>query len=369
MRRFRSTREGKVWLGTAIGVGIAAVNTGNNLLYLVLGLMLSILLLSGALSDVVLFRIVLRRRLPRRVFAGVPTIVEIELENAKPYFTAYSIEIEDLATDEDPEYPDGGRSRMRRAFFLRVGPRATEVVGYRRVFPRRGRVKLFRLLANSRYPFGLIEKTHRFKVEDEVLVYPRRVPVDAREVLRGLQGDHLPTERHGAGQDTLGLREYREGDDARLVHWRRSAARDVLIVRETAQEAHRMLSIRIDQREPALSDEDLERWKLGLEQAISEAGSLAELVHGQGVAVEVQVRGGASPLVVPGEPFDPVWRFLAELESAPLEHDRTPENESDDVVAGDRAFPHPRGELYVVRVTLPEGVDSMSIEKSVGEAA
>jgi hypothetical protein len=36
-RRLRFTRDGKYFVAISIGIGLAAINTGNNLLYLILG--------------------------------------------------------------------------------------------------------------------------------------------------------------------------------------------------------------------------------------------------------------------------------------------------------------------------------------------
>ena len=90
-----------------IGVGIAAVNTGNNLLYLVLGLLLSLLLTSGVLSDLVLFGVRVRRKAAPRVFAGSPVYFEIEVENAKSRLASLSLEVLDVATNE-AALPFGG---------------------------------------------------------------------------------------------------------------------------------------------------------------------------------------------------------------------------------------------------------------------
>ena len=76
-RKFRLSREGRVFLFVTIGVGFAAVNTANNLLYLLLGLLLSLLLVSGVLSDLALWKLKMRRRVPARLFAGAKTIIEV----------------------------------------------------------------------------------------------------------------------------------------------------------------------------------------------------------------------------------------------------------------------------------------------------
>src|SRR6185436_19935940 len=48
-RKLKFTREGKYFLGITLGVGFAAINTGNNLLYLLLGMLLSLIVLSGVM--------------------------------------------------------------------------------------------------------------------------------------------------------------------------------------------------------------------------------------------------------------------------------------------------------------------------------
>ncbi|HEX9618723.1 MAG TPA: hypothetical protein VF989_01230, partial [Polyangiaceae bacterium] len=63
-RTLRPTRAGWSFFALTFGVGFAALNTGNNLLYLVLSLMLSFLVLSGVLSESALRGIGLRRRIP-----------------------------------------------------------------------------------------------------------------------------------------------------------------------------------------------------------------------------------------------------------------------------------------------------------------
>src|ERR1019366_2941261 len=50
-RPIRFTRFGTFYVLFSIGVGAAAINTGNNLLYLILGILLGLIVISGFLSD------------------------------------------------------------------------------------------------------------------------------------------------------------------------------------------------------------------------------------------------------------------------------------------------------------------------------
>ncbi len=71
-RRLRTTPAGRTYLVLTFGVGLGALNTGNNLLYLVLGLQLSIVVVSGILSERCLRRAQVRRLLPAAPRARSP---------------------------------------------------------------------------------------------------------------------------------------------------------------------------------------------------------------------------------------------------------------------------------------------------------
>ncbi len=63
---------GRVYLVLTVGIGVGALNTGNNLLYLVLGFMLALIVLSGVLSERVVKDLRVRRLLPDGVWATEP---------------------------------------------------------------------------------------------------------------------------------------------------------------------------------------------------------------------------------------------------------------------------------------------------------
>ena len=82
-KKLKVTREGKYFIGITFGVGFAAVNTGNNLLYLLLGMLLSMIVVSGVLSELSLRELTVVRRLPPRAWVARPHLVEIEAFNHK----------------------------------------------------------------------------------------------------------------------------------------------------------------------------------------------------------------------------------------------------------------------------------------------
>jgi uncharacterized protein (DUF58 family) len=304
-RYFRTTREGKAFIFVTGGVGLAAINTGNNLLFLIFGFMLSLIVLSGILSEIVLRGLQVTRTLPQRTFAGSTCLIEITLNNDKQRVPSYSLEVEDFAQ---------GLPTERRCYFLKVAPRAAQVAGYRRTVKRRGYVRLRGFRIATRYPFGIIEKWRVIDAEEELLVYPELIREDIDfETARSTGADAI-SNRIGPGNEIAGLRHYRAGDGARAIHWKRTAALGRVMVYEKHVDASSHLTIVIDNARPEGANA---RWDAGFERAISRAAALVVGSAGRDLSAEVVCRGQRSPIVSAGAPIDPVLKFLALLESVP----------------------------------------------------
>lgn len=301
-RRLRFTREGKLFVFVTFGLGFAAVNTGTNLMYLTFGFMLSLIILSGVLSEHVLRKLKVTRRLPTRAFAGEPMLIELCAENQKERLVSYSVEVSDQAT---------GMRAERRCYFLKIPPGTEQVASYRRVVARRGLLRFRGFRLSTRFPFALFEKWRELDGDDELLVYPALLACTYPD--RGAQeeGDQAGSTK-GRGTETRELREYRTGDEMRSVHWRRTAAVGKAIVREYEREAATILSIRLDNRRPQLADPS---WEEAFEQNVSRAAYVAERALSRGYRVEICARGSRSPLLSGGSPPDALWRYLALLPS------------------------------------------------------
>jgi len=297
-RRLTFTREGKVFVFVTFGLGFAAVNTGTNLMYLVFGFMLSLIILSGVLSEHVLRKLRIVRRLPTRAFAGEPTLIEIAVENEKDRLISYSVEIADQATDALND---------RRCYFLKIPPRSEQSASYRRVVLRRGSLAFHGYRVSTRFPFALFEKWREVEGEGELLVYPALLPYSFSEGAAHEEGDQAGSSR-GRGTETRELREYRDGDETRSIHWRRTAAIGKPVVREYEREAASVLSILLDNRRPVGA---LPAWEESFEQNVSHAAYVVERALSRGYSVEICARGSRSPLLSGGSPPDALWRYLA----------------------------------------------------------
>lgn len=302
---YRSTREGRAFLATTLGVGLAAVNTGNNLLFLVFGFMMSLIVLSGVMNNIVLRGVRVERSLPERAFVGTTCLVEISVRNGKTRMPSYSVEVEDLAEGE----PSG-----RSCYFLKVAAGARETASYRRVPERRGWLRFHGFRLATRYPFGIGEKWRLFEASAELLVYPALLSDELVAPDLASLGHDAPTSRPGPGTEIAGLRGYQDGDEARAIHWRRTAALGRLVVHEKQRDASTHFTIVLDNQKPSDAPP---AWDDAFERAISRVAALAVLVVGRELSVEIVCRGTRSAVALPGTSADPILRFLALLESVP----------------------------------------------------
>jgi uncharacterized protein (DUF58 family) len=239
-RTLRPTRAGWSFFVLTFGVGFGALNTGNNLLYLVLSLMLAFLVLSGLLSESALRGIRVERDLPREMFAGAPSRIVLRIHNDQPRVPAFAIVVEDhgyLGADaHDPHGADKDHESSEptgRAFALRIGAGEHELRAYSFTPRRRGRSAFAGQRVSTRFPFGLFVKSRWLDDPCAAIVFPAIESVGALASVAAPRptGDSQ-SGPDGQGADVSGLREFVTGDSARRIHWKSSLRRGELVVGE-----------------------------------------------------------------------------------------------------------------------------------------
>jgi len=223
-RSLSVTKEGKWFIGVLLLIGIAAINTGNNLLYLVVATLLSLIIISGILSEATLRGLKVERRLPHTVFKGSPARASLRFTNTKKRFPSYSFS----ASDE---------SAGTNAYVLKLGPSEAADAPVEYTFHKRGLAHLSGVRVATRFPFGLFTKGKEEPASDEVLVLPS---VAGSRVLTasgdGSPHGDLPHAQKGFGSGLYGLREYTLSDDARHIHWKSAARSSNLLTKEFESE-------------------------------------------------------------------------------------------------------------------------------------
>lgn len=304
---FSFTREGRVYVLVTIGVGLGAVNTGNNLLYLVLGLLLGLFLTSGILSEIVLRGVEIRRRPPPRLFASRHALMELEVQNHKRAFASTSFEVLDAVDGEK----DGASAYLTK---LEAG-KSTRVV-VERTPASRGTLRFTHLRVRTRFPFGLLQKTRTVRVPTEAIVFPALVPVELPRIARAEHGHERSGTRPGPASEVIGLREHRSGDSLRDIHWRRTASLGRPVSRERASPADPLLRLTLPLRVVG-ADEGRARF----ERSVSEVASMAVASIDAGRPVEVRTETSLLARADDRAALDRLLRELALVEPLVAEDD------------------------------------------------
>ncbi len=264
--RIAPTLTGVLLIAVSLGIGTAAYNTANNILFITLSLLLSCLVLSGVLSWLNLRGVAWRMQYAGPWRAGQTQAVALELRNGKGVLPTYGLWF-DLAVGAGPE-----TETVRRHLESRLDPGATTRLEWPVKAARRGRLRLRLAAVGSLFPFGFLRKAVASDLGAEVLVWP--APVEYRRHGDGAAWRVMRSEgqvnRPGQGGDLLALRGYVPGDSPRLVHWKASARLRQLLVRQFSTEGLEGFTLRVT------SDAALWPRPEQFELALSLAATLAE---------------------------------------------------------------------------------------------
>jgi len=254
-RSLRLTRAGWFFLLATIAIGLAALNTGHNLFYLIFAMLVSLIVVSGLLSERTVRSLRLERRAPAEIFARRAVAMELRVHNRSPRWASYAVEIRDGV---------GGEPRHRVGFIDRLDPGAERSFVSLWTFPRRGRHRARSIHLVTRFPFGLFEKVRIVPVTEPYVVFPA-VPEGGRALLAARGEDGRALRKHRLGEEIIGLRRKLPDDDPRRIHWRSSVRAGEWMVTEHADASSPSLSVFFDSRgEPGV----------GFESAVEQAAKL-----------------------------------------------------------------------------------------------
>src|SRR5882757_7681355 len=311
---YKLTREGGVYMAGIFIVALAALNTGNNLLFMILACLLAGVLISGLLSRQVLSGVDVHLELPEHIFAGRPIMAIAELHNSKQTMPSFSV----LLVNEEKKkpkkaIPSAGAPHIlaRPVYFPHVPRQQTVRQNVEMTFPRRGIYRQEALGLRTKFPFGFLQKTRRVDLEVEALVYPPVEPTaEFCEILPLVSGE-LESYQRGRGNDLYSIRDYQFNDSARHVDWKASARTGALQVREYAREDERRVLLAFDPYlDPGNTDPQAAQQ---FERAVALCAGLAWHFHEISSVLEFRSAGFATPRVTAGEIIFDVLRCLASV--------------------------------------------------------
>jgi uncharacterized protein (DUF58 family) len=307
---YRLTREGVIYLAAVFIVVLAAVNTGNNLLFMILACLLAGILISGVLSRAVLTGLELNIELPEHVFAEQPILANVEVRNEKSITPSFSLRVVGAA--------EKGPSQIltRPVYFPYIPHQSSARQSVELLFPRRGVYRQNAFGIRTKFPFGFLEKTRRVDSPMELVVYPHIEPTDEfYEILPLLSGE-IESMHRGRGHDLHSIRDYLPTDSARFVDWKASAKSGALKIREFAREDERRLILALD---PSLgaagSETEAEKQNEQFERAVSLAACIAWHFFEARAAMQFCTPRMSTPMTTAGDIIYDVLRELAYIEA------------------------------------------------------
>ena len=313
---YRLTRDGIIYLGVVFILILAAVNTGNNLLFMILGCCLAGILISGVLSRAVLTKVELKFDLPERIFAEQPVLAEIELRNEKQLWPSFSLRVIGESKSGGKKAP--AQILTQPVFFPYIARLSAVRQKVELRFPRRGAYHQDAFGIRTRFPFGFFEKTRQVESKIDIVVYPRVEPTEQfYEVLPLLSGE-IASHFRGRGHELHSLRQYQSNDNARFVDWKVTARSGRLMVREFAREDERRVMLVLDpfvgppraDLGPLAEAEHENRF----ERAVSMAACIAWHFHEIDSVLQFRTDRFATPMAPAGEIIYDTLRELALLQ-------------------------------------------------------
>jgi len=300
------TREGLAYIGTVLVIGIAALNTGNNLLFIIVAALLAAVVVSGIASAIVLRGLVLDVSVPAHVFAGTKALARLTMENTRRHIPSLSVSIVPqkqapgkkwiwersyfgIPISRPPEQqwfriPDLSLTRTEvrsvsrpifehSVYFPYLRAKSSVSADVELFFSRRGRYLQQGVGIATRFPFAFLEKTRRVRLNRELIVYPSTSPTEEFfEILPMITGEFEAFVR-GRGHDLYRIREYMPEDSARHVDWKATARSMSLKVREYTREDERKLRLVFDN--PPRGTVNPDAYERGVELAASLAWHFA----------------------------------------------------------------------------------------------
>ena len=258
-RRYHLHPPGVLYVAISVVLGIGAINSQNNLLFVVFGVALSALLFSGFLSGAMLMGVTVERRPLTPVPAGQPLRVTYAVHNRNRFIPAFALSISERRPRRRAANRWTSLISTPTAFAAQVGPRSTLRVSAAVRTRRRGAAALDVIVVSSSFPFGVFRKSIRVSQPEQLVVLPatrRLSPAIFQSIhARARRGDTTGSNR-GRGDEFYGLRDYSRGDSPRYIAWKASARSGTLVTRLTTDQTSSVLRVLLLLEDPATGDHD-----------------------------------------------------------------------------------------------------------------
>lgn len=250
----RLTREGLQFAFMILFVLLGAVLRDVNLLIILAGTLLAMMFIQWRVCGRTLYGLSVTRRLPRSMHARKGFDIELVLRNPKRWLGSWLVLAQDRMVYAPEHTPISRASQAIGILFSSVPPQSTRSQRYRCVVQRRGRYQFKGLELTTRFPLGLMRGILPVKSDEYFIVQPaigRMLPTWTELFnVRSTGARHRRVRSLSDEGEFFGLRDYRAGDSPRWIHWRSSARRDELVVKQFQQPESREIIVLLDLYHP-----------------------------------------------------------------------------------------------------------------------
>ena len=258
-RTLSLTREGLGFIVLLFGVGLGAINTGNNLLYLVLAMCCSFIAVSGVLSELSFKKLSVEANGPAHIYCNETGTLDFKITNNKVWAPSFSIRI---------LLPSDGRCSLEQPpyfFFIPTGVTLEKSALFSG--NKRGPLQITSCRLATSFPFGFYYKTKTIPLSIDMVIFPALHPVQLPPKNESIQEGEGTLQTRG--EELYAVREFRPGDTLSSVHWKSSAKTGNLRVKEFQSTNEQSYTIFLNVKEPG-SNKTVEV----LEERVSKAASL-----------------------------------------------------------------------------------------------
>jgi uncharacterized protein (DUF58 family) len=229
----RINRSGYLYIGLTVVIGFSAVNTGNNLVYLIASALLSYMLISGVFGRNNLRGLDVRLIFPEEVYAGTETLIGVKLICGRRLMPAFIVTVS-MGENE--------------ALFPLVGARSEEMKQVPVIFAKRGHVSISQIRLGSPFPFNFFTRYRTLTKSFGLVVFPNPRRCDwwasAGDMKR--KPGEVSADRMGYDSDILSIRDYVPGDALKYISWKSTAKTGSLKTRELAAIEERQVILDVD---------------------------------------------------------------------------------------------------------------------------
>ncbi len=217
--RTSPTKEGIIFILLSFIVGFSAINTNNNLLYLIFGIMISLVVVSGIISMINLSRIDIKVVTIPDIYALTPSSLVMRLKNEKTLVPSFSLTVQ---------------LEEAKSFLLFLPPDSERDINIKCFFKKRGWNHLPEMSLVTKFPFGFFKKWIKIDLdESRVLVYPK---INEIVINEDTNTDHYTGDaslvKTGQSEELKSIRSYNPGDTKKSIDWKSTAKVNKLMVKE-----------------------------------------------------------------------------------------------------------------------------------------